>query len=212
MWQAFEDELPYAKFSVRLSLSDIPNIIPILRRYTEPDLAAMRLEMAKYYKRFFWQRNLGGGAYEAVLGALHKRMVSLQSAHYRRQLRHDGSLQAQMHVDAGEGVVGEGGSGKASSGSTPGSTSDRSIGSTTRVRHRDVEGGAVERLDGCEGVGGPGAGAVSEGSVSRQLLEVWGDEDESDWVRGGEEGRGVQAWMAWEGQAPDIARFVHTDQ
>ncbi len=45
-----QDFLPYEEFSVRLPMSDIPQLIPILRSYTDEDVVRLRLGMAKYYR------------------------------------------------------------------------------------------------------------------------------------------------------------------
>jgi len=82
VYQPFEELLPYHEFSVRLAVRDIPHIVDILRQYTEVDLKALRLNMAKHYKAFLWPEELGGGAYNATLLALRRRLFNYASEYY----------------------------------------------------------------------------------------------------------------------------------
>lgn len=52
MYQPYESDglLPYNQFSLRLSKSDIPHIVAILRAVPPDKLRRMRLAMAKYYR------------------------------------------------------------------------------------------------------------------------------------------------------------------
>lgn len=52
VYQPYESDgvLPYSEFSLRLSKSDIPYIVPILRSVSPARLRHMRLAMAKYYR------------------------------------------------------------------------------------------------------------------------------------------------------------------
>jgi len=88
VWQPLEADLPLHEFSIRISLTDIPHLFEALRAYSDMDLARMRVAMAKHYQSFMWQHELGGRAYEAVLGALHARLVNQWAGFYRRHKRH----------------------------------------------------------------------------------------------------------------------------
>jgi hypothetical protein len=52
--QAFEEVLPYDKFSMRLPSEDIPRLEAILRGVSEDRRAAMRRELACVWPRLVW--------------------------------------------------------------------------------------------------------------------------------------------------------------
>ncbi|KAG2489756.1 hypothetical protein HYH03_011708, partial [Edaphochlamys debaryana] len=66
--------LPYHKFSVRLGLADIPNIVPILRSIPIERQNKMRMEMVEYHRAFLWDPSLGGQAYNYTIRALEQRV------------------------------------------------------------------------------------------------------------------------------------------
>lgn len=76
--QPFEDVLPYPDFSVRLSLHQLPRLVPLLRAIPPVDVARMQQALARVHKAFIWQREVGGQAYNYTLASLRKRMIMLQ--------------------------------------------------------------------------------------------------------------------------------------
>ncbi|GFR40869.1 hypothetical protein Agub_g1520 [Astrephomene gubernaculifera] len=93
VFQPFEDFMPYEEFAVRMPLSAVPRMVEVLRSYSEEQLAALRLGMAKYYKAFIWNREYGGQAYEWTLVGLERRLTNLQADffhhhHHRHHHRH----------------------------------------------------------------------------------------------------------------------------
>ncbi|GIL86532.1 hypothetical protein Vretifemale_14819 [Volvox reticuliferus] len=95
VYQPYESDgiLPYNQFALRLSKSDIPDIIPILRAVPVTKQKHMRLAMAKYYHAFLWEASLGGRAYNYTIKALNQRLHGLWGHLWgdphlnRRQLR-----------------------------------------------------------------------------------------------------------------------------
>ncbi|GLI67688.1 hypothetical protein VaNZ11_011952 [Volvox africanus] len=93
VYQPYESDgiLPYSQFALRLSKSDIPNIVPILRAVSVEKQKRMRLAMAKYYHAFLWDASLGGRAYNYTIKALNQRLHGLWGRlwgdPHRRQLR-----------------------------------------------------------------------------------------------------------------------------
>lgn len=83
--QPFEDVLPYHEFTVRLSMKDIPNILPILRSYSSDQINAMRLAMARHWTAFIWDHKVGGEAYNYTLRALRRRAHNREAEYYRRR-------------------------------------------------------------------------------------------------------------------------------
>ncbi|GIL78577.1 hypothetical protein Vretimale_6191 [Volvox reticuliferus] len=79
VYQPYESDglLPYRHFSLRLSLSDIPYIVPILRTIPMDQQKRMRLAMAKYYQAFLWDPSLGGRAYNYTIRALNSKLNGL---------------------------------------------------------------------------------------------------------------------------------------
>lgn len=73
VWQSFEELLPYASFSVRISNADVPNIVSILRAYSQEQVDAMRLALAQHWRAFVWDPQAGGLAYNYTLAALKRR-------------------------------------------------------------------------------------------------------------------------------------------
>jgi len=57
--QAFEEILPYAKFSVRVSEADIPRLPEILRNITQSQVQQMRKELSCVWKRLTWSSVYG---------------------------------------------------------------------------------------------------------------------------------------------------------
>ncbi|KAG2494879.1 hypothetical protein HYH03_007118 [Edaphochlamys debaryana] len=88
VYQPFEDFMPYEEFSVRLPASSIPSIVELLRGISDQELANMRLNLAKYYRAFIWEREYGGQAYEWTLSGLQRRLDNLRAEHIRRRHRH----------------------------------------------------------------------------------------------------------------------------
>ncbi len=82
VYQPFEDVLPLHKFTVRLSVRDVPDIIPILRSYSDEQILAMRLAMAAHWSAFLWPREAGGRAYEYTIKALRLRLHNLAAEYY----------------------------------------------------------------------------------------------------------------------------------
>ncbi len=78
-----QDFLPYEEFSVRMRSSDIPHLVEVLRSYSEAQLAALRLGMAKYWRALVWERELGGLAYEWTLAGLQRRAHHLDGQYFR---------------------------------------------------------------------------------------------------------------------------------
>ena len=78
-----------------MRVSDVPHMVELLRAYSEEQLAALRLGLARYYRAFIWEREWGGTAYEWTLAGLQRRAYNLdgeysdghRSGSSRRQLR-----------------------------------------------------------------------------------------------------------------------------
>jgi len=83
VWQPFEELLPYERFSVRVSNADVPNIVPILRAFSDEQIRAMRVELAHHWRAFLWQEEVGGLAYNYTMAALKKRVYNLAAEYYR---------------------------------------------------------------------------------------------------------------------------------
>ncbi|KAG1665066.1 hypothetical protein FOA52_012485 [Chlamydomonas sp. UWO 241] len=83
-WQPFEELLPYEEFSVRISNADLPNIVPILRAYSQEQIDRMRLALAKHWGAFVWPVGQGGLAYNYTIAALKRRMHNMESQYYLR--------------------------------------------------------------------------------------------------------------------------------
>ncbi|EFJ39990.1 hypothetical protein VOLCADRAFT_100271 [Volvox carteri f. nagariensis] len=79
VYQPYESDglLPYSQFSLRLSKSDIPYIVDILRSVSTERQKRMRLAMAKYHHAFLWEPSLGGRAYNYTIRALNQRLHGL---------------------------------------------------------------------------------------------------------------------------------------
>ncbi|KAG1665073.1 hypothetical protein FOA52_012492 [Chlamydomonas sp. UWO 241] len=82
-WQPFEELLPYEEFSVRISNADLPNIVPILRAYSQEQIDRMRLALAKHWGAFVWPAGQGGLAYNYTIAALKRRVYHHAAEYYR---------------------------------------------------------------------------------------------------------------------------------
>ncbi|PNH01195.1 putative glycosyltransferase [Tetrabaena socialis] len=87
VYQAYEDFVPYEEFSVRMPLSGVEHMVELLRSYSEEQLAALRLGLAKYYRAFIWNREYGGRAYEWTLAGLQRRSFNLDAQYFTRRQR-----------------------------------------------------------------------------------------------------------------------------
>ena len=79
--------MPYEEFAVRMHLSDVPHLVELLRAFSDEQLAALRLGMAKYYRAFIWPREHGGLAYEWTLAGLQRRVYNLDGEYFDRVRR-----------------------------------------------------------------------------------------------------------------------------
>mmetsp|Transcript_15713 Transcript_15713/g.28113 ORF Transcript_15713/g.28113 Transcript_15713/m.28113 type:complete len:720 (-) Transcript_15713:811-2970(-) len=68
--QPYSEFLPYYKFSVTMHKSEIPMMVEHLRSYTAADIAEMRMNLLKYHRAFFWQKELRGEAFAYTIRAL----------------------------------------------------------------------------------------------------------------------------------------------
>lgn len=70
---------------MRLPMAQLPNIVALLRSFSEDDLARLRLGMAAHFRAFIWHREFGGRAYEWTLKALERRMQGLWAGFFRHR-------------------------------------------------------------------------------------------------------------------------------
>lgn len=70
-----------------MRLTEVPHMVEMLRTFSEEQLAALRLGMAKYYRAFLWNREYGGQAYEWTLAGLQRRVTQLQAEYFHRRHR-----------------------------------------------------------------------------------------------------------------------------
>lgn len=82
VFQPYEDLLPYETFSVRLQLSDIPNIVRILKQVTPEEHLAMRRALARIHTSFGWDEH--GTAYNATIASLHRRYKRLKATLFKK--------------------------------------------------------------------------------------------------------------------------------
>lgn len=62
IYQAYEDQLPYSEFSVRLPSSSIPDIIALLSEISDEEYLKLRAGMLKFWRAFVWDTAIGGQA------------------------------------------------------------------------------------------------------------------------------------------------------
>mmetsp|Transcript_26370 Transcript_26370/g.78297 ORF Transcript_26370/g.78297 Transcript_26370/m.78297 type:complete len:245 (-) Transcript_26370:211-945(-) len=77
--QPFHDVLPYQDFSVRLSWSDIPNMVNILEAIPPRQVLHLYEGLARHYRAFVWPQEVGGKAYHRTLDSLFKRAAKIQA-------------------------------------------------------------------------------------------------------------------------------------
>ncbi|KAG2495916.1 hypothetical protein HYH03_006153 [Edaphochlamys debaryana] len=87
VYQALWDVLPYEDFSIRISRSELHDIVNILDDVKPAELERLRAGVAKWHRAFLWAPQLGGLAYNYTLTALKRRALRLWSEDYRH-LRH----------------------------------------------------------------------------------------------------------------------------
>lgn len=88
--QPFETELPFADFSVRASLEDIPRLPQLLENISDSKLDGMRRAAVRARRAFSWRIETGGMAYNLTMLALCHRAVELR-----------GKLKADVHRSRG---------------------------------------------------------------------------------------------------------------
>ncbi|WIA23466.1 hypothetical protein OEZ85_000212 [Tetradesmus obliquus] len=98
IYQAWEDLLPYADFSVRLPMSRIAALPELLASIPDADYLQLRAGVAKYWRAFVWDRAAGGMAYDFMMASLQNRMLRLQARQFH-------PLQQQQQQPAGYGVA-----------------------------------------------------------------------------------------------------------
>jgi hypothetical protein len=62
IYQPYEDQLPYADFSVRLPRSSLPSIAELLSDIPDADYRRLRCGLARHWRAFVWDRSVGGTA------------------------------------------------------------------------------------------------------------------------------------------------------
>ncbi|KAG2485163.1 hypothetical protein HYH03_016053 [Edaphochlamys debaryana] len=87
IYQALWDVLPYEDFSIRISRSELHDIVDILDDVTSEELDRLRAGVEKWHRAFFWFAEWGGLAYNYTVTALKRRALRLWSEDYRH-LRH----------------------------------------------------------------------------------------------------------------------------
>lgn len=68
----------YPDFSIRISLREISNLVPILRAVSDEDVARLQGALARVYRAFIWQPEYGGQAYNFTLASLKRRLAAVR--------------------------------------------------------------------------------------------------------------------------------------
>lgn len=81
MFTYFEDTLPYAEFSVRMSKKDIPDLFQKLEAISNEEYLRLRRNVARYWPYFVWDQHVGGMAYSHTIHSLSVRWQRILGGH-----------------------------------------------------------------------------------------------------------------------------------
>ncbi|KAG2499622.1 hypothetical protein HYH03_002561 [Edaphochlamys debaryana] len=85
VWPYLWDVLPYEEFSVRISRHNLHRLLDLLEAITPDQLATLQDGLARHYRAFVWQVEGHGLAYNYTLASLHKKLLNMWTAVFRRQ-------------------------------------------------------------------------------------------------------------------------------
>jgi hypothetical protein len=81
-FQPSEDVLPYNKFSIRVTRKRIHYLQELLAAITDEEYLELRRGVAKYWRAFVWQPEVGGLAYDYTIHSLEQSMIRFAGGEY----------------------------------------------------------------------------------------------------------------------------------
>ncbi|GIL81236.1 hypothetical protein Vretimale_1194 [Volvox reticuliferus] len=85
IYQPLWDVVPFEEFSLRLSRTDVTDLVEHLDDVTPEQLARLQAGVEKHHRAFMWDTHYGGLAYNFTVTALKRRAISFWSGNYRKR-------------------------------------------------------------------------------------------------------------------------------
>jgi hypothetical protein len=83
VYQAYEDLLPWATFSLRFNQQDVPSMLQQLQQVEPQQVVAMYRALRRWHKAFLWPPALEGKAYDYTVASLYARLHRMWGVIYR---------------------------------------------------------------------------------------------------------------------------------